>query len=131
MVLFNVVGRTKYHKNGTQWIGKLFARIIGEKNYEWLRLERRIAYANFWYKKQTGLLKFQTQYPHIAVWFSLLNKTDTSDGFPGGRQYERHQDFVVFNVNSEGWFQLYFFIAAGLVAAWNWWVVAGHYEIRG
>ncbi len=131
MVLFNVIGRPLYHKNGTQWIGKLCSRIIGEKNYDRIRLQKRVYYAMFWYSKQSILLKFQQQYPHIAVWFSLLNKADTSDGFPAKRQYERHQDFVTFNVNSEGWFQLYFFFAAFVVMFWNWWICAYNYDIRG
>jgi len=131
MVIFNTIARPSYHKNGTQWIGKVCAKLIGEKNYEYIRLQKRVNYALFWYKKQSILLKFQQQYPHIAVWFSLLNKADTSDGFPAKRQYERHQDFVTFNVNSEGWFQLYFFIAAGVVLLWNWWICAFLHEIRG
>lgn len=131
MVLFNTIGRPSYHKNGTQWIGKLCARIIGEKNYDYIRLQKRVNYAMFWYTKQSILLRFQQQYPHIALWFSLLNKADTSDGMPAKRQYERHQDFVTFNVNSEGWFQLYFFIAAGVVALWNWWICAYNYDTRG
>jgi hypothetical protein len=131
MVLFNALARPSYHKNGTQWIGKLCVRIIGEKNYEFVRLQKRISYAMFWYTKQGILLRFQQQYPHIAVWFSLLNKADTSHGFPAKRQYERHQDFVTFNLNSEGWFQLLFCIAALVVMTWNWWIVAFHYDVRG
>ena len=131
MVLFNIIPRNSYHKNGTQWIGKIFNRIIGERNYDQIRLERRIFYAKFWYTKQTILFRFQTQYPNIAQMFSLLNKQDTSSGFPSKRQYERHQEFAVFNINHEGWFQLYFFILAALVILWNWWMIAFHYPIRG
>ncbi len=131
MVFFNLIPRTAYHKNGTHWIGKIVARLMGESRYEWFRLEKRIFYTKFWYSKQTILFRFQTQYPYIAQVFSLLNKQDTSNGFPAKRQYERHQDFAVFNVNHEGWFQLYFFIAAGLVLLWNWWMIAYHYPIRG
>lgn len=53
--------RTHYAKNGTQWMGKALARIIGkfqttndspgENNYEFVRLEKRIMYARFWYSK--------------------------------------------------------------------------------
>ena len=42
MQLFSL--RTNYHKNGTQFIGKLGARIMGESNYEWFRMEKRIFY---------------------------------------------------------------------------------------
>jgi hypothetical protein len=131
MPLFNLVPRTNYHKNGTQWIGKMCARLIGEKNYEWVRLEKRIFYAKYFYKKQTLLYKFWNEYPHIATWFSILNKHDTSIGFPARRAYERYSDFAVFNMNHEGWFQFYFITAAFIVVFWNWWVVAYHYDIRG
>lgn len=101
MPLFNLIPRNTYHKNGTQWIGKIFSAIIGEKRYDVLRLERRVIYAHFWYTKQTILYRFQQQYPAIATWFSLLNKKDTSHGVPANRQYERYQDFAVYNINHE------------------------------
>jgi hypothetical protein len=131
MVLFNLVPRNTYHKNGTQWIGKIFNRIMGESLYEKIRLEKRILYGRFWYNKQNILYRFQQQYPHFAVWFSLLNKKDTSNGFPARRQYERHQDFAVYNINHEGWFQFYFILATFAVLAWNYWVIAVHYDISG
>jgi hypothetical protein len=131
MVFLNLVPRNAYHKNGTQWIGKIVSRLIGENRYEWFRLEKRIFYAKFWYSKQTILFRFQTQYPNVAQLFSLLNKQDTSNGFPAKRQYERHNDFAVFNVNHEGWFQLYFFLAAGFILLWNWWMMAYYNPVRG
>lgn len=131
MVLFNLVPRNIYHKNGTQWIGKMFAKLMEESRYEWFRLEKRVLYAKFWYSKQTVLFRFQTQYPNIAQLFSLLNKQDTSVGFPAKRNYERYQDFAVFNINHEGWFQAYFFIAGIVMLLWNWWVLAYYYEVRG
>lgn len=127
----NLVPRPRYHKNGTQWIGKILARLVGENIYEWIRIEKRIMYGHFWYTKQIILFHFQTQYPYLAVWFSLLNKQDTSTGFPAKRQYERYQDFAVFNINHEGWFQLLFALSAGLVIIWNWWTIAFTYEVRG
>jgi hypothetical protein len=131
MVLFALIRRPVYHKNGTQFIGKFFNKILGEDRYDWIRVNKRVWYAYFWYTKQSILLKFNIQYPHIAFWFSILNKTDTSDGFPAKRQYERYQDFAVFNINGEGWFQLYFITASILVILWNWWIVAYYYDIRG
>lgn len=131
MVLVNLIPRPNYHKNGTQWIGKLFCKLIGENYYEFFRLERRIAYAKFWYTKQTILFRFQQQYPHIAAWFSILNKADTSGGIPIGRPHERYQDWAVFNINHEGWFQFYFIAAAVILILWNYWVIAAHYDIRG
>ena len=101
MPLINIVPRNAYHKNGTQWLGKMFAAVIGEKRYDVLRLERRVNYAHFWYTKQTILYRFQQQYPQIAMHFALLNKKDTSFGVPALRQYERHQDWAVYNINHE------------------------------
>jgi hypothetical protein len=131
MVFFNIVPRNSYHKNGTQWIGRITSRLITEKRYEWFRLEKRILYAKFWYTKQTILGRFQKQWPYIAMWFSLLNKQDTSDGLPKGRQFERYADFAVYNINHEGWYQIYFVLASIIVALWNWYVVAACYDIRG
>jgi hypothetical protein len=138
MPFFNLIPRNTYHKNGTQWIGKLFSALIGEKRYDVLRLERRITYAHFWYTKQTILFRFQQQYPQIAQWFSLLNKKDTSAGIPANRQYERYQDFAVYNINHEvikllnqGWFQIYFVLAGLAVWTWNWYILAVNYDVRG
>ena len=47
--------RTNYWKNGTQFMGKYVARLIGENHYEYFRLEKRIFYARFYYWKQTIL----------------------------------------------------------------------------
>ena len=133
MVLFNIVSRNAYHKNGTQWLGKIVSNIIGEKRYDYVRIQKRIMYAHFWYNKQTFLFRFQVQWPHIAKYFSLLNKLDTSSGIPqkGGRPHDRWQDFAVFNINHEGWFQLYFVIAASVVWLWNYFVIAGNWLTRG
>lgn len=131
MPFFNLVPRNTYHKNGTQWIGRIANRIIGEKNYEFIRVEKRILYARYWYFKQAILLKFNHQYPNISTFFSILNKHDTSSGFPARRAYERHADYAVYNANHEGWFQLYFTLAAAIVLLWNWWMMAYHYDIRG
>ena len=131
MPFLNIVPRNIYHKNGTQWIGKIVNRLIGEQRYERIRLEKRIAYAKWWYTKQSFLFKFNQQYPWMSVWFSVLNKHDTSVGLPAKRQYERHQDFAVYSINSEGWFQVYFVIACAIVIAWNYNVCAVQYDIRG
>ncbi len=131
MAILKFIKRPHYGKNGTTIFGQGVATIIGENNYEWFRLERRILYGKFWYFKQAILTKFQIQYPHIAVWFGILNKTDTTMGLPAKRVYERHQDFAVYNLNHEGWFQLLFTLAFFVVIYWNWWILAYHYDIRG
>jgi hypothetical protein len=47
MPFLNIVPKNIYHKNGTQWIGKMVNKLIGEKRYERIRLEKRIAYAKW------------------------------------------------------------------------------------
>ncbi len=55
--MFNLFSlRPNYHKNGTQFIGKIGARIMGESNYEYFRLEKRIFYARYYYTKQSLLM---------------------------------------------------------------------------
>lgn len=47
--------RTQNWRNGTQWMGKMTALTMGENNYEYFRLEKRIAYARYYYAKQSIL----------------------------------------------------------------------------
>ena len=111
--------RTNNAKNGTQWMGKWTARAIGENNYEYFRLEKRIAYAHWYYTKQTILAQMSAQLPDVVNVFSVLAKEDTSHGFPVWRPQERNSDFALYNMNSEGWFQFWsVFAGATMVAFW-------------
>ena len=47
--------RTNYWKNGTQWMGRWTARIVGENRYELARIEKRLFYVRFYYFKQAIL----------------------------------------------------------------------------
>jgi hypothetical protein len=96
--------RTNYWKNGTQWMGKWTARAIGENNYEYIRLEKRIFYAKYYYTKQSILNQMALETPDVVNAFSVLQKEDTSHGFPVWRPLERNSDFALYNINSEGWF---------------------------
>ena len=112
--------RTNYSKNGTQWIGKWTALLIGENNYEYFRLEKRIFYARFYYFKQTVLSQMSLETPDVVNAFGVLAKEDTSHGFPVWRPLERNSDFALYNINSEGWFQVWSVIAAiAVVAFWH------------
>ena len=42
--------------------------------------------------------------PDVVNAFSILQKEDTSHGFPVWRPLERNSDFALYNINSEGWF---------------------------
>ena len=57
--------------------------------------------------------------PDVVNSFSVLAKEDTSHGFPVWRPLERNSDFALYNVNSEGWFQVWSSImAVGVVSFW-------------
>ena len=96
--------RTNYHKNGTQFIGRIFARAIGENNYEWTRIEKRVMYAKYYYTKQAFLMQASIETPDVVNAFAVLAKEDTSHGFPVWRPLERNSDFALYSLNSEGWF---------------------------
>ena len=96
--------RTNYHKNGTQFIGRIFARAIGENNYEMARIEKRVFYAKYYYTKQAFLMQASIETPDVVNAFAFLAKEDTSHGFPVWRPLERNSDFALYSLNSEGWF---------------------------
>ena len=104
--------RSNYWKNGTQWMGRWTARLIGENHYELARIEKRIFYARFYYFKQAILNQMSLEVPDVANAFSMLAKEDTSHGFPVWRPLERNSDWALYNINSEGWFQMWSVIAA-------------------
>ena len=118
--------RTNNWRNGTQWLGKWTARTIGENNYEYFRLERRIAYARLYYTKQYILTSMSLETPDVVNTFSLLAKEDTSHGFPVWRPLERNSDFALYNINSEGWFQIWS-VLAGITTVSFWFYIADSY----
>ena len=125
--MFNLPSlRTNYWKNGTQWMGKITARIMGENNYEYVRIEKRVFYARYYYAKQTILSQMSLQVPDVVNAFGVLAKEDTSHGFPVWRPLERNSDFAVYNINSEGWFQVWSVIA-GIAVALFWLYIADFY----
>ena len=118
--------RTNNWKNGTQFMGKWGARIMGENNYEYFRLEKRIMYARYYYTKQYILGQMSLEQPDIVNAFSVLAKEDTSHGFPVWRPLERNSDFALYNINSEGWFQ-FFSLCSGALMATFWFYIADFY----
>ena len=121
--------RTNYWKNGTQFIGRIPARIIGENTYELFRIEKRIAYVRWWYAKQYVLTRMSREVPDVTNAFGVLAKEDTSHGFPVARPLERNSDWALFNVNSEGWFQCWSLIAACVVVSFWFYIADFHYFI--
>ena len=123
--------RTNNWKNGTQWIGKWTARAIGENNYEYFRLEKRIFYARYYYAKQAILAKMSHEMPDIANSFGLMAKADTSHGFPTWRPFERNSDFALYNINSEGWFQIWSVIAGAAVVSFWYYIACSYFATAG
>ena len=118
--------RTHYWRNGTQFMGKIGARVVGENRYEAYRMEKRIFYAKFWYAKQAVLTKMSHDVPDVVNAFGVLAKEDTSHGFPVPRPMERQTDWALYNVNSEGWFQCWSLIGGALMASF-WFYIADFY----
>ena len=123
--------RTNNWRNGTQWIGKWTARAIGENNYEWFRLEKRILYCHFYYTKQYILNKMSREVPDVVNAFGVLAKEDTSHGFPVARPMERSTDFALYNINSEGWFQLYSVICGAIVVSFWYYIACSYFATAG
>ena len=107
-------------------MGKWTARVMGENNYEYIRLEKRISYARYYYAKQAVLNQMALETPDVVNAFSVLQKEDTSHGFPVWRPLERNSDFALYNFNSEGWFQIFAVVAGATVVSF-WFYIADFY----
>ena len=53
-------------------MGKWTARALGENNYEFFRLEKRIMYAKYYYQKQAILNQMSLETPDVVNTFSVL-----------------------------------------------------------
>ncbi len=60
----------------------------------------------------------------------MLAKMDTSHGFPVFRPMERNSDLALYNLNSEGWFQCFSFLAALVVVSY-WIYLSDFYYLTG
>ena len=68
--------------------------------------------------------------PDVVNAFSVLQKEDTSHGFPVWRPLERNSDFALYNMNSEGWFQFWSVMGGGAVVSF-WFYIACFYMAVG
>ena len=82
MVLPVFSTKVNYYKNGLFWWSKMFNRVIGEKRYDTLRMEKRIASAKFYYVRQQLLYQLYVDFPDVAQITGLYPKVDVSHGFP-------------------------------------------------
>ena len=96
--------KVNYHKNGTFWFQKIFARVIGEQNYEKIRMERRIFSASIWYRRQQFLYFLNLYYPDYAYSLGTYPKIDSSHGIPHPQPWECFRDWQENTINSDGWF---------------------------
>ena len=76
--------------------------------------------------KQTILTQMSKEVPDVVNAFGVLAKEDTSHGFPVARPLERNSDWALYNINSEGWFQCWSFIAAICVVSF-WFYISDFY----
>ena len=102
--------------------------VLGENNYEYFRIEKRILYVRWWYAKQYCLTRISRECPDVTNAFGVLAKEDTSHGFPVARPLERNSDWALFNVNSEGWFQCWSMLA-GITVVSFWFYISSFYFI--
>ena len=64
--------------------------------------------------------------PDVVNAFSVLQKEDTSHGFPVWRPLERNSDFALYSLNSEGWFQFFSGMSCIIVVSF-WYYIACFY----
>ena len=102
---------------------------MGENNYEFFRLEKRIFYAKYYYAKQSILTRMSRDVPDVVNAFGVLAKEDTSHGFPTARPLERNSDWALYNINSEGWFQCWSMIAGVVVVSFWLYIAGSHYIV--
>lgn len=70
------------------------------------RLERRIAFARFYYTRQQILFNIFVTAPDVANTLGLFPKVDNSHGFSFPQGYEMYRDWQENTINSDGWFAM-------------------------
>ena len=81
-------------------------RVVGEDRYEFLRVQRRIYSARFYFTRQQFLYEYSLypdkissyfrmyiDYPEMAALTGVYPKTDQSHGFPNPLTLEAYRDF--------------------------------------
>eukprot|EP00357_Protocruzia_adherens_P037228 CAMPEP_0114973110 /NCGR_PEP_ID=MMETSP0216-20121206/774_1 /TAXON_ID=223996 /ORGANISM="Protocruzia adherens, Strain Boccale" /LENGTH=216 /DNA_ID=CAMNT_0002333569 /DNA_START=82 /DNA_END=732 /DNA_ORIENTATION=+ len=115
--------RNNYWKNGTQWMGRIGAKLIGEPRYEWFRLTKRTTYAEYFMTKQSIYYWGFIHMPDWCMNLSIMHKVDSSHGFPWQNPMERIGDVSEMNFNQDGWKEVYVFLAG----AWILWYATTYY----
>jgi len=115
--LFNFT--PKHWRNGTTFLGKNLCWLLGEENYDSLRVWKRTMYAEWWYVKQQNLYWLYIEKPEWANFLAIPPKTDSSHGFPWKNTPPRYSQFAEDNFNSDGYVGWYTYLAVGMAALWN------------
>lgn len=108
----------QHWRNGTTFIGRSVNWIIGEKNYDALRVYKRTMYAEWWYSKQTFLHSLYTTNVDVANMFAILPKPDSSHGFPWRETPSRYGQMAEDTPNSDGFGGWYTYIWVGGASIW-------------
>jgi len=104
--------KNNYWKNGIWWFSKIANRAIGEQRYDFIRVQRRIYSARFYYARQQLLYELYVDYPEWAQLTGLYPKTDSSHGFPSQLTCEAYRDFQENTPNTDGWFGMWILVVA-------------------
>ena len=119
MVLPIFSSKVNYYKNGLFWWSKIVNRIVGEKTYNYFRMEKRIASAKFYYTRQQMLYQLYVDFPDVAQITGIYPKVDCSHGFPQYLTYEAWRDVQENSLNSDGFFAMFVYYVCGVFALWT------------
>ena len=97
----------------------MFNRVIGEHRYDYLRMEKRIASAKFYYTRQQLLFQLYVDFPDVAQLTGIYPKVDCSHGFPQYLTYEAWRDVQENSLNSDGFFAMFVYYVCFLFVLWT------------
>jgi hypothetical protein len=106
--------RPAWHKNGIWWHTKMLCALVGEARYDRLRVLRRAAGMEFYYRRQQALYRLFVTWPEMANLIGIYPKTDNSHGFPAVNGYEMYRDFQENTFNGDGSYSMYIYLFGGL-----------------
>ena len=77
------------------------------------RLERRLAFARWYYTRQQMLYLVFEEAPDVANTIGIFPKIDNSHGFSHHSPYEMYRDWQENTINSDGWFAMLVYFICG------------------
>jgi hypothetical protein len=89
-------------------------RVVGEENYDSVRITRRVFSSKFYYLRQHLLYRIFIESPDVGAMIGIYPKTDTTHGYGSNStyvlnlvQYEMYRDFQENTINSDGSFGMW------------------------